>query len=78
MLHFESTGSAEIVVKAGSSSDPDFIIADILGMTVADVLIKLFERGYAIRHISDHYLVCLTQGYKKEKKFAKLRKKNKR
>ncbi|GMA58481.1 hypothetical protein C7445_104142 [Alicyclobacillus sacchari] len=51
------TGSAEIVVTAGSSSDDQVVIADFLGMTVGDVIRKLERQGYALAFVTEHYLV---------------------
>ncbi|MDI9258577.1 hypothetical protein [Alicyclobacillus sendaiensis] len=57
ILHPLVTGSAEIVVNAGSSSDPDVVIADYLGMTVGDVMKRLERHGYRLTFVTDHYLV---------------------
>ncbi|AEJ42894.1 hypothetical protein TC41_0941 [Alicyclobacillus acidocaldarius subsp. acidocaldarius Tc-4-1] len=57
ILHPLVTGSAEIVVNAGSSSDERVVIADFLGMTVGDVIRKLERNGYRLTFVTDHYLV---------------------
>ncbi|WP_206831389.1 hypothetical protein [Alicyclobacillus fructus] len=57
ILHPLVTGSAEIVVNAGSSSDESVVIADYLGMTVGDVIRKLERHGYRLTYVTDHYLV---------------------
>ncbi|SIS79798.1 hypothetical protein [Alicyclobacillus vulcanalis] len=62
ILHPLVTGSAEIVVNAGSSSDENVVIADFLGMTLGDVARKLERRGYRLSFVTDHYLVFERQG----------------
>ncbi|MCL6600967.1 MAG: hypothetical protein K6T81_19860 [Alicyclobacillus macrosporangiidus] len=56
-LSITTTGSAEVVVTAGSSMDPDIVIADLLGRTVAYALETILARGYRLRFVSDHTLV---------------------
>lgn len=59
ILHTKVTGSAEIVVTAGSSSDPHVVIADLLGFTVGDALKRLFKKGYKIKFVSGKRFVCI-------------------
>ncbi|KRW92652.1 hypothetical protein SD51_03765 [Alicyclobacillus tengchongensis] len=72
ILRQMATGSAEIVVTAGSSSDEQVVIADYLGMTVGDVIRKLERKGYALTFVTEHYLVLQKQARRERKaRYAK-------
>ncbi|WP_067622353.1 hypothetical protein [Alicyclobacillus acidiphilus] len=58
VLNARETGSAEIVVTAGSSSDPDVVIANFLGRTIGDVLRILEQRGYVLSFVTQNSFVC--------------------
>lgn len=58
ILDVKVTGSAEIVVAAGSSNDPSIIIADFLGWTVAAALERILAKGYQLSFVTDKYFVC--------------------
>lgn len=58
VLNVKVTGSAEIVVTAGSSTDNRIDITNFLGWTIGDVLQKLARRGYVLTFVTDKYFVC--------------------
>ncbi|EPZ50903.1 MULTISPECIES: hypothetical protein [Alicyclobacillus] len=58
ILNVKVTGSAEIVVSAGSSSDPNIVIANLLGTTVASALEKILARGYVLSFVTENMFVC--------------------
>lgn len=62
ILSVKVTGSAEIVVTAGSSTDSRFVIADYLGWTIAAVLQKLLARGYRLTFVTDQFFICTKNG----------------
>ncbi|GMA63693.1 hypothetical protein NZD89_00055 [Alicyclobacillus fastidiosus] len=58
ILDVKVTGSAEIVVAAGSSTDPGIVIADFLGWTVAAALERILAKGYELSFVTDKFFVC--------------------
>lgn len=58
ILQVRATGSAEIIVTAGSSSDKHVVISRFLGRTIGDVLRVLQRRGYTLTFVTDKYFVC--------------------
>ncbi|MCL6516758.1 hypothetical protein [Alicyclobacillus sp.] len=60
-LRITTTGSAEVVVTAGSSMDPDIVIADLLGRTVAAALEPILQRGYRLAFVTDHSLTLIRE-----------------
>lgn len=58
VLNVRVTGSAEIVVTAGSSTTDKIDISDFLGRTIGDVLRVLKRRGYILTFVTDKFFVC--------------------
>ncbi|QSO47063.1 hypothetical protein [Alicyclobacillus mengziensis] len=58
VLNVKVTGSAEIVVTAGSSPDPSVVIANYLGWTIGDALHHIMAKGYRLSFVTDRFFVC--------------------
>ncbi|WAH38473.1 hypothetical protein [Alicyclobacillus dauci] len=58
IFNVKVTGSAEIVVTAGSTTDPQVNIANLLGFTIGNALKRMFARGYRLTFVTDKFFVC--------------------
>lgn len=58
VLQVKTTGSAEIVVTAVSTSDNRIDVEDFLGRTVGYVLGRLNRRGYTLSFVTNKFFVC--------------------
>ncbi|MFD1677454.1 hypothetical protein [Alicyclobacillus fodiniaquatilis] len=68
ILSVTLTGSAEIAVNGGSSMDPHIVIADLLGMTIADALKRILPKGYKLKFVTDQFYVCYKSNHKRHKR----------
>lgn len=68
VLQVKTTGSAEIVVTAVSTSDKRVDVEAFLGRTVGYVLSRLNRRGYRLSFVTDKFFVCTK---KKRRKFRR-------